>query len=176
MDLDERLRLRDLLLGDDQRREELDALLTSAPHDGAVRRLLDAIVPPLEQLRGVVDDQLPLGTPEEAVDYALAHASVFSVASVLEYCGADERQGGEPVDDVRRLLAGHVRAGRLKVEYVFDCPGCGNALTVREQLPETIFEAYCEHDRCEVAHRIDPAAAHAVFINSHEDRGLESWI
>jgi hypothetical protein len=109
MDLDERLRLRDLLLGDDQCREELDALLTSAPRDGAVRRLVDAIVPPLERLRRVVDDQLPLGTPEEAVDYALAHASGFSVASVLEYCGADERQGGEPVDDVRRLLADHVR-------------------------------------------------------------------
>ena len=176
MDLDERLRLRDLLLGDDERLEGLNALLSSPTADESVRRLVNDLAPLLEQLSRVVDEHLPVGTPEEAVEYALARASGFDVASVVEYCGADERAGGDPVDDVRRLLAGQVEAGRLTVEYVFDCPGCGNILTVRDDLPAEVFEVYCEHDRCEVAHPIAPAAARAVFINADEEPGLASWI
>jgi hypothetical protein len=176
MDLDERLRLRDLLLGDDDRREQLAALLTSPTPDEPVRLLVEEIAPALAQLDRIIDEHLPLGTPDEAVEYALTHASGFDVASLLEYCGADEQRGGDPVDDVRRLLAAQVQAGRLTVEYVFDCPGCGNILTVRDDLPAEMFEVYCEHDRCEVAHRIDPAAARAVFINADEDPRLASWI
>jgi hypothetical protein len=176
MDLDERLRLRDLLLGVDQRREQLAALLTPATPDESVRLLVEEIAPALAQLARIVNEHLPLGTPEEAVEYALTHASDFDVSSVLEYCGAEERRGGDPVDDVRRLLAAQVQAERLTVEYVFDCPGCGNILTVRDDLPAEAFEVYCEHDRCEVAHRIEPAAARAVFINADEDPRLTSWI
>jgi hypothetical protein len=176
MDLDERRHLRDLVLGDDQQREELHALLTSESADQSVRRLVDDITPPLERLRRIVDEHLPLGTPEEAVAYALTHASGFSVAAVVEYCGAAEQRGGDPVDEVRRLLADHVRAGQLSVEYVFDCPGCGNMITGRDELPAETLEVYCDHDRCRVAHRIDPAAAHAVFINANQDPELESWI
>jgi hypothetical protein len=176
MDLDERLRLRDLLLGDDERREQLAALLTSPTPDESVRLLVEGIAPALAQLGRIVDEHLPLGTPEKAVESALTHASGFDVSSVLEYRGADERRGGDPVDDVRRLLAAQVQAGRLTVEYVFDCPGCGNILTVRDDLPAEMFEVYCEHDRCEVAHRIDPAGARAVFINADQDPGLANWI
>lgn len=175
MDLDERLRLRDLLLGE-ERRDELNALLASPPPDEAVRHLIDALGPAFALLGRIVDEHLPLGTPTEAVDYALTHASGFDVASVLEYCGADEGQGGHSVDEVRRLLADHVDAGRLSVEYMFDCPRCGNMIAGRSDLPVDVFEVYCEHDRCRVTHRIDPAAAHAVYVNASEGPALRNWI
>ena len=84
MELDRRLEFRDLLLGDDQRREELEALLTARVADPSLAALVGAISGPLEQLERIVDAHLPLGTPDEAVSYALAPASGFSAASVLQ--------------------------------------------------------------------------------------------
>ncbi len=65
------------------------------------------------------------------------------------------------------MLADHVPAGRLNVAYIFDSPRCGNVITGRDELPVDVFEVYCEHDGCWVRHLIDPAAAHAVFINAN---------
>ncbi len=87
MELDRGLEFRDLLLGDDQRREELEALLTARVADPSLAALVGAISGPLEQLEQlerIVDAHLPLGTPDEAVSYALAPASGFSAASVLQ--------------------------------------------------------------------------------------------
>jgi hypothetical protein len=80
-----------------RRRAPRAALLTSATPDESVRLLAEEIAPALAQLGRIVDEHLPPGTPEEAVEYALTHASGFDVSSVLEYCGADEGRGGDPV-------------------------------------------------------------------------------
>ena len=177
MDLGERLQLRDLLLGDDEaRRRELDALLSNESGDPEVAFLVADIAPLIARLHDAVDEHLPFGTPREAVDYALEHASGFSVAAVAEHCGAQESRGGDEVDEVRRLLAMEVQTGRLSVEYVFDCPSCGNIIDGRRRLPRSPFRVFCEHRACRAKRAIDPAAAHALFINADRAPALEIWI
>lgn len=176
MDLGERLRIRDLLLGEDSRQDELAALLDSEPEDPDLRRVLDDVRPLFTRLYAAVEQHLPFGTPAEAVEYALARSSGFSVEAVAEYCDAAERDGGTPVDQIRGLLAEHVRAGRLTVSYYYDCPGCGNVLDARDDLPDGPFQVFCEHERCRVEHTLDPAQAHAVFRNTNPGPELESWI
>jgi hypothetical protein len=177
VDLGERLQLRDLLLGDDEvRRRELDALLTGGLDDPEVAPLVADVAPLIAQLHEAVDEHLPLGTPREAVDYALAHASGFSVAAVAEHCGAQESRGGEVVDEVRRLLAREVEGGRLTVEYVFDCPSCGNIIDGRRRLPSEPFRVFCDHRTCCARRTVEPATAQAIFINAEQALALEIWI
>lgn len=175
MDLGERLRLRDLLLGDD-RRDELEALLTDEPADPEVARLVGDVAPLIARLHETVDKHLPLGTPREAVDYAIARATGFSVATVAEYCSADESRGGHEIDEIRGLLAEEVQAGRLTVEYIFECPSCRNVIDGRGDLPTGPFRVYCEHPSCHAERTLAPARAHAVFMNTNQDSTLESWI
>jgi hypothetical protein len=178
VDLGQRLRLRDLLLGDDDaRRDELDALLSAGSDDPEIAPLIADVAPLVAQLHEAVDEHLPFGTPREAVDYALDHAGGFSVAAVAEHCGAQESRGGEEVDEVRRLLAEEVQAGRLSVEYVFDCPSCGNIIDDRRQLPAEPFRVFCGYRSCCTRRTIDPATAHAIFVNAEQAApALEIWI
>jgi hypothetical protein len=106
----------------------------------------------------------------------MAHASGFTVAAVVEYCGTEERRGDETVDAVRRLLFDEVAAGSLTVGYVFSCPSCGNVIDSRAELPEAPFSVYCEHPSCASERTVDPASALAVFRNTSDDPSLESWI
>jgi hypothetical protein len=176
MDLEDRLRLRDLLLGDDHREHDLKALLLGEHADPAVRRLVAEVQPLLAQLEEIADLHVPVGTPREAVQYVLGRASGFRLSSVAEYCGHDERYGSSIVTEVQRLLAGEVQAGRLEISYLFSCPSCGNVIDYRDKLPEEPFQTFCEHGNCQAERTVDPAKADAVFINASRDPALENWL
>jgi hypothetical protein len=177
MDLEERLRLRETLLGYEEHQQEIAELFATAPLDGEAAEVLKAARPLFERLHELVDELLPLGTPAEAVAHALRRSSAFRVETVLDYCGEHERTGGDAVDDVRLLLAEQVAAGRLSVEYVFDCPSCGNIADERDDLPSEPVTVVCHGGRCEGAERtIDPANARAIFVNADPDPALESWV
>ncbi len=144
---------------------------------GSGRRHLAAeIRPVLARLGEIADQYLPLGTPREAVDYVLGHATGFGLSSVAEYCGADEREGDRLVNELQRLLAGEVRAGRLVISYLSGCPPCGNVINSRDDLSEGPFQVFCEHGNCRAERTVDPARADAVFINANRDPGLKSWL
>jgi hypothetical protein len=177
VDLEARLRLREALLGDEERQREIAELLAGRPRDPTAARVLEAARPLFARLHELADAHLPLGTPAEAVAYALRRSSAFRVEAVLDYCGEHERTGGQAVDEVRRLLGEQVVAGRLTVEYLFDCPSCGNIADGREELPSELFTVVCHGGRCEGAERrIDPATAQAIFVNADPDPALESWV
>jgi hypothetical protein len=176
MDLSQRLELRDLLLGeDDAQRRALRDFLTSDHEDPEISRLVADVAPLVARLDEAVDQHLPYGTPREAVEHAISRSAGFSVAAVAEYCDADEKHGGEAINEVRRLLAEAAAEGRLTVEYSFDCPNCGNVIDHRDDLPDGRFTVMCEA-RCKAERVVDPATAHAVFMNTNQDPALESWI
>jgi hypothetical protein len=176
MNLHERLELRELLLGDDLWRREVDRLLASAANDPVVELLVADLRPVLQHLRDVADAHLPVPTPAEAVEYALAHASAFTVASLVDFCGLDERHDNHDLDEVRRLLAQHVADGRLSVEYMVTCPHCGGLLAIIADLPDQPFPAVCRADSCRGERLIEPGAARAVFVNSDQNPTLEGWV
>jgi hypothetical protein len=175
MNLDERLELRDLLQGDQLWRREIDQLLARAASDPDVGRLAADLQPVLARLREVVDEHLPVATPPEAVEYALTHASAFTIASIVDFCGLDERHDSRDLHEVRRLLAQHVADGRLSVECMFTCPRCGFPVDITE-LPDQPIAVTCIHDSCRGEEIIDPATARAVFVNSNRDPTLEGWV
>ena len=115
-------------------------------------------------------------TPAEAVEYALTYASAFTVSSLVDFCGLDERHDNHDLDEVRRLLAQHVADGRLSVEYMFTCPRCGGLLAIIADLPDQPFPAVCRGDSCRGERLIDPGAARAVFVNSDQNPTLEGWV
>lgn len=176
MDLEDRLRLRELLLGDDDRLRELDELAQGEDADPAARQLAAEVRPVLARLVEIADQYVPLGTPREAVDYALGHASGFRLSSVAEYCGTDERHGDHLINELQQLLGAEVQAGRLEISYLFDCPSCGNVIADRDDLPEGAFQVFCEHPNCRAERTIDPARADAVFINANRVPGLKNWL
>lgn len=177
MDLEERMELRDRLFGDEHRQRELADLLADPPEDPDAAAVVDDVRPLLERLFEFADARLPLGTPAEAVELALRRASAFGLEAVVEYCGGSERVGGDAVDEVRRLLADQVAAGRLTVEYMFDCPNCGNVAAGREELPLEPFTVVCHGGTCDGAERtIDPKTARALFVNADQSPTLESWV
>ncbi len=118
----------------------------------------------------------PAWPTPEAVDYALGHAAGFRLSSVAEYCGTDEQHGDRLINELQRLLAGKVQAGRLEISYLFDCPSCGNVIGGRDDLPEGPFRVFCKHGSCRAERTIDPAKADAVFLNANRDPGLKSWL
>ena len=176
MNLHERLELRELLLGDDLWRREIDRLLAPAANDPAIERLPADLRPVLHHLWDIADAHLPVATPAEAVEYALAHASAFTIASLVDFCGVDERHDNHDLDEVRRLLAQHVADGRLSVEYMFACPRCGGLLAIIADLPDEPFQAVCRGDSCRGKRLIEPGAARAVFVNSDQNPTLEGWV
>jgi hypothetical protein len=176
MDLEDRLRLRDLLLGDDQRRGELDELVHGEHTDPVIRQLADEVRPVLARLQEIADRHVPPGTPREALDYALGHVTGFRLSSVAEYCGTDERHGDSLIGQLQRLLAAEVQAGRLEISYLFACPSCGNVIADRDALPEAPFRVFCEHPNCRAERTIDPARADAVFINANQQPGMKNWL
>jgi hypothetical protein len=176
MNLHERLELRELLLGDDLWRREIDRLLARAASDPDVERLAADLRPVLAHVREVVDEHLPVATPPEAVQYALTHASAFTISSIVNFCGLDERHDHHDLDEVRRLLAQHVEHGRLSVEYMFSCPRCGGLLAIVADLPAQPFPAICRSDSCRDEQILDPGAASAVFVNSDQNPTLEGWV
>jgi hypothetical protein len=176
MDLEARLRLRDLLLGDDQRRGELDDLVHGEHADPAIRQLADQVRPVLGRLQEIADQHVPPGTPGEAVDYALDHVTGFRLSDVAEYCGTDERHGDSLIGELQRLLATQVQAGRLEIAYLFDCPSCGNVIADRDDLPEAPVRVFCEHPNCRAERTIDPARADPVFINANQQPGMKNWL
>ena len=103
-------------------------------------------------------------------------ASAFSLSSIVDLCGETEHHGGEQVDEVRRLLAAEVDAGRLQVAYVVDCPECRNVIGDRDHLPTAPFEMFCEFGDDHSSEVIDPATAHAIFVNVSRDPALERWV
>lgn len=176
MDLGDRLRLRELLLGDDQRLAGLDELMHADHADPAVRHLAEQVRPVLARLGEIADRYVPLDTPREAVDYALGHATGFRLSSVAEYCGTYERHGGSLINELQRLLAAEVQAGRLEISYMFDCPSCGNVIANRDDLPEAPFRVFCDQANCQAERTIDPVNADAVFINANQDPGMANWL
>jgi hypothetical protein len=100
------------------------------------------------------------------VDYALTHASAFSLSSIVDYCGVSERRGSDGLDEVRRLLAEHVAAGRLRVEYMFVCRRCAGPLEITAQIADAPRVVVCESEFCRLGQRMDPTSARAVFINA----------
>jgi hypothetical protein len=176
MDLEDQLRLRDLLLGDDQRRGELDELVRGEHTDPVIRQLADEVRPVLARLQEIADRYVPPGTPREALDYALGHVTGFRLSDVAEYCGTDERHGDSLIGQLQRLMAAEVQAGRLEISYLFDCPSCGNVIADRDALPAAPFRVFCEHPNCRAERTIDPARADAVFINANQQPGMKNWL
>jgi hypothetical protein len=177
VDLEKRMALRDKLLGDELRQRELADLFAEPPDDPEAAEIVEAAHPLYERLQHLADEHLPLGSAAEAVELALRSASAFGISAVVEYCGGEERIGGDVVDEVRRLLGEQVAAGRLTVEYYWDCPSCGNVAGEREDLPDEPFTVTCRGGMCDGAKRtLDPARAHAVFVNAARGPMLESWI
>lgn len=180
MDPGERLDLRELILGEDpQLRRRLLQFLSEPHSDGTTARLVADLGPLFARIEAAVDEHLPFATPREAVDYSVARSAGFTVSFVAEYCGVKEEHGGPAIDEVRRLLAEEVTAGRLTVAYVFDCPTCGNVIDERDHLPDAPFKAQCEGQCPEHGvpeQVVDPATAYAMFVNTRDDPALESWM
>lgn len=175
MELDDRMHLRDLLLGQDIQ-EAVELLHAQAKDDPDAAALLDELQQALGQIAEAVDRHAPKGTPLEAVEYALSHASAFSLNSVAEYADASERDPDAATNEIRLALHSQVHAGRLSIAYVFDCPSCGNVIDERDDLPPAPYTVRCEHGNCKTDRTIDPAVAHAIFLNQNGDHDLESWV
>jgi hypothetical protein len=95
MNLGDRLEFRDLLVGDNSWRGDLARLLDPAQGDPALQRLAADLQPVLAWLQEIADEHLPLASPAEAVDYALTHASAFSISSIADYCGVSEHRDSD---------------------------------------------------------------------------------
>jgi hypothetical protein len=74
------------------------------------------------------------------------------------------------------LLAEHVKAGRLSVEYMFVCRRCAGPLEITAQIPDAPRVVVCESEFCRLEQTMDPADARAIFINASQDPDLEGWL
>lgn len=116
MDLDRRLELRDILLGDEKHQLAVRELLRrGATSEPELDVLFTRIDPLLQQLLAAVNEFLPKATPEEAVEHVLGHTRTFTLTTILEYCGDVAVLDPEVEAKVQREISSRLEEGTVDV-------------------------------------------------------------